>query len=188
MTIGRLVEPTRVCHVNRNMSVGNETEIDEKKSLWLPIGTFWLCALLGTSAAGALFGIFAGPPGIVIGFFIAAVVGGPIHLAACLLTLFGPLVRFRQTTATLAGLLSGVFSVRAAMAENGTKPLVIAGVIGAVVTWAVTYWFLRETWLKKYRDQIFPTSNRFTLFDTFYFLTVVALISVVVAAVMRMES
>lgn len=161
--------------------------VDGVKRVWLSLGAFWLCALLGTAAAGGLFGAFAGPPGIVIGFFIAAIVGGPIQLAAFLLTLFGPLVRFRKWVAVLAGSVTGVFSVRAAMADSGANPVFIAAIVGAVVTWAVIRWFLAKTWLKTHSDQIFPPSNRFTLFDTFYFLTVVALISIAVAAATRME-
>ena len=153
---------------------------------------FWLCAWLGTCVGGSAFGVFAGPVGMVFGFFIAAAVGGPIHLAAFLLTLVGPLVRFRFALAVFAGMLTGVFSVASAMgggvsAESGTA-MTLAAVIGGLATFLVLRWFLRKKWLKSQREELFPSENQFTLSETFVFFTIVVGIFAVAAAAVQWKA
>lgn len=161
-----------------------QPELSEKPPTVWPLALFWLCAWIGTSAGGGVFGAFGGPVGIVFGIVIAGIVGGPIQLAMMLLTIVGPLVRYRYLVAVMGGALTGIFSVRAAeMDSNISRAL--AALIGGLGTYFVLRWCLTKSPLKKARDQILPTSSQFSLRDTFVFFTIVVTLCAVVASLSR---
>jgi len=128
---------------------------------------------------GGVFGAFGGPVGIVFGFVIAGAVGGPIQLAMLLLTVVGPLVRYRYLIAVLGGGLTGVFSVRAADIDTNISRS-LAALIGGLGTYIVLRWCLEKPRLKNARDRILPTVSQFSLRDTFVFFTIVVSICAVI--------
>jgi hypothetical protein len=141
---------------------------------WLVLIAYWLSALLGTALGGSLFGIIGGPVGMIFGFFIAIVVGAPIHFAAYFLTLVGPLVRIRMVVAILAGAATGAAAAQATFSTWLTMGL--AAATGSATTFLVQRWFLKNTWLKDGRDVIAPTNYQFTLRDTLIFLSLSAIV------------
>lgn len=132
---------------------------------------------------GGVFGVFGGPVGIVFGFVIAALVGGPIQLAMMSLTFVGPVVRYRYAAAVIGGALTGIFSVRAADMDTNIS-LTLAALIGGLGTYFVLRWCLKKPRLKV-REKILPTDSQFSLRDTFIFLTIVVTICAVIASVAR---
>lgn len=141
---------------------------------WAPLVAFWLGALLGTAIGGSVFGVVGGPVGMIFGFFIAIIVGAPIHLAAFLLTVVGPIVRLRRLAAILAGSLTGAASAQSAL--GSPISVVLAMLVGGGVTFLFLRWMLRKTWLKDYQTQLFPGTAQFSLSETMAFLTVVAMV------------
>ena len=133
---------------------------------------FWSCAILGTSIGGSLFGIIGGPVGMIFGFLIAFAVGAPIHGTVLLLTLVGPLTRFRFALAVVAGGLAGIFSTRAA--GLNTTPMVTAAFLGCATTFVTLRWFFARTSLGKRFANCSPATHQYSLGETFVFLTIVA--------------